>query len=72
MELHSVNRPYERGFYPPRPTRWTLFFRTFIPYQLWRFVMINLKMIFILRRCHLCMGRLRATKRLPPRESTQD
>lgn len=35
-----------------RPTRRTLFWRTFIPWQLWRFAVINLKMIGIIRRSH--------------------
>ena len=35
--------------YVTRPTRWTLFTRTFIPWQLWRFARINLKMIRIIR-----------------------
>jgi hypothetical protein len=35
--------------YVTRPTRWTLFLRTFVPWQLWRFVRINAKMIRIIR-----------------------
>ncbi len=35
-----------------RPTRGTLFLRTFLPWQLWRFAVINLKMIGIIRRSH--------------------
>ena len=35
--------------YVTRPTRWTLFLRTFAPWQLWRFVRINAKMIRIIR-----------------------
>lgn len=38
--------------YATRPTRRTLFWRTFIPWQLWRFAVINLKMIGIIRRSH--------------------
>ncbi|HET8978614.1 MAG TPA: hypothetical protein VFN87_10670 [Solirubrobacteraceae bacterium] len=38
--------------YVTRPTRWTLFLRTFLPWQLWRFVAINLKMVDIIRRSH--------------------
>ncbi len=36
--------------YVTRPTRWTVFLRTFVPWQLWRFVRINAKMIRIIRR----------------------
>ncbi len=42
----------EQSFYATRPTRWTLFLRTFLPLQLWRFAAINLKMIGIIRRSH--------------------
>jgi len=42
----------EQTAYAMRPTRWTLFLRTFVPWQLWRFVVINLKMIEIIRRSH--------------------
>ena len=38
--------------YVTRPTRWTVFLRTFVPWQLWRFVRINAKMIRIIRRPH--------------------
>lgn len=38
-------RPYEREYYAPMPSRTTLFLRTCVPWQLLRFVMINLKMI---------------------------
>lgn len=36
--------------YVTRPTRITVFLRTFVPWQAWRFVRINLKMIGIIRR----------------------
>lgn len=29
----------------PKPTRWTLFWRTFLPYQFCRFVIINFRMM---------------------------
>jgi hypothetical protein len=35
-----------------RPTRATVFLRTFIPWQLWRFLVINLKMLGIIRASH--------------------
>lgn len=40
----------EHFSYVMRPTRWTLFLRTFLPWQAWRFVAINLKMLRMLRR----------------------
>ena len=39
-------------FYATRPTRFTLFLRTFLPWQLVRFVAINLKMLRIIWRSH--------------------
>ncbi|MBZ5602974.1 MAG: hypothetical protein LAO79_11765 [Acidobacteriia bacterium] len=39
-------------FYATRPTRWTLFLRTFLPWQAWRFLWINAKMIRIIGRGH--------------------
>lgn len=38
--------------YATKPTPFTLFLRTFVPYQAWRFVWLNLKMIGIIRRSH--------------------
>jgi hypothetical protein len=37
--------PYGREFFIPTPSRTTLFFRKFFPWQLVRFAWINLKMI---------------------------
>ena len=42
----------EQSSYVTKPTRRTLFLRTFLPWQLWRFAAINLKMIGIIRRSH--------------------
>jgi hypothetical protein len=39
----------ETAPYVTRPTRSTIFLRTFVPWQLWRFVRINAKMIRIIR-----------------------
>ncbi|MHB1594286.1 MAG: hypothetical protein ACYCU3_08935 [Streptosporangiaceae bacterium] len=36
--------------YVTRPTRWTVFLRTFVPWQLWRFARINAKMFGIILR----------------------
>ena len=42
----------EKLRYVTKPTRTTLFLRTFLPWQAWRFAVINLKMIDINRRSH--------------------
>jgi hypothetical protein len=36
----------------PVPTRWTIFLRTFIPWQMVRFAVINLKMFRLIWRSH--------------------
>ena len=41
--------------YASKPTRFTVFQRTFLPLQVWRFAVINLKMIDIIRRSHRAM-----------------
>lgn len=48
--------PNADWFYATKPTRLTLFLRTFLPYQAWRFVRINLKMMGIIRRGHRSGG----------------
>ena len=35
-----------------KPTPFTVFLRTFLPYQIWRFVILNLKMIRIIGKSH--------------------
>ncbi len=45
-------QPYSREFFAPRPSRATLFFRTFVLWQLVRFVWINLKMIRMIGKAH--------------------
>lgn len=54
-------RPYEREFYVPAPSRMTLFFRTFIVWQLLRFIAINLRMIRMISIGH--SGRLSTPER---------
>jgi len=44
--------PKSEWFYATKPTRWTLFLRTFLPWQAWRFVWINAKMVKIIGRGH--------------------
>jgi hypothetical protein len=39
-------------FYATKPTAMTRFWRVFLPYQMWRFVVINLKMIRIISKGH--------------------
>jgi len=49
----TPSRPYlTEQFYATKPTRFTVFLRTFLPWQLVRFAFINLKMLRIIRRSH--------------------
>ena len=45
-------RPYEETFYPPVPGARVKFFRTNILWQLFRFAVINLKMIRMIIKSH--------------------
>ncbi len=40
-----MSHPYDREHYVPTPSPTTVFFRTFLPWQLLRFILINLKML---------------------------
>jgi len=40
------------AFYATKPTGSTVFLRTFLPWQLWRFVEINLRMIRTIGKSH--------------------
>lgn len=42
----------EKRTQTPKPTGKVLFWRTFLPWQLWRFVVINVKMLRLLRKSH--------------------
>lgn len=50
--IAPVGAPASDWFYATKPTRLTLFLRTFVPWQAWRFVWINAKMIRMIRRGH--------------------
>jgi len=50
--VHETWVPDERARFATRPTGFTCFMRVFFPYQLWRFAMINLKMMRVIRRGH--------------------
>jgi hypothetical protein len=45
-------QPYSREFFAPRPSPATIFFRTFVLWQLVRFVWINFKMIGMIGKSH--------------------
>jgi hypothetical protein len=47
-----VSRPVNSWLYATKPTGFTLFLRTFLPWQLMRFAAINLRMVRIISRSH--------------------
>jgi hypothetical protein len=42
----------EQARHAMKPTRWVLFWRRFFPYQLFRFVLINLRMFVMIYKSH--------------------
>lgn len=46
----SERQPYEQNFYPPVPTRFTKMMRTNLLWQLVRFVIINIKILRMVRK----------------------
>ncbi|MDD5393903.1 MAG: hypothetical protein PHE17_12865 [Thiothrix sp.] len=44
--------PYQQAYYPPVPTGITRYMRTSIIWQLYRFVIINLKMLKLMAKSH--------------------
>ncbi len=52
-ELNPQQKAHlQPSFYATKPTAATRFLRTFVPWQVWRFMRINLKMVTIIRRSH--------------------
>jgi hypothetical protein len=47
-----MNVPSEQQRHAMRPTSWVLFWRRFVPYQLFRFFVINLRMAAMIRKSH--------------------
>lgn len=46
----ATKQPYDQHYYPPVPTRFTLYTRCSIIWQFFRFIVINLKMMKIVMR----------------------
>lgn len=43
---------FRPSFFATKPTGWTLFLRTFLPWQMVRFGWINMRMIVLIFRSH--------------------
>lgn len=52
MESKPVFDRYSEESYPPMPTRATRFWRRCVPYQAFRFLVLNLKMMRIVAGGH--------------------
>jgi len=53
MTPKSSNRePYEQAYYPPTPTGFTRYMRTSIAWQLYRFMVINFKILKLMMKSH--------------------
>ena len=53
-DTHAADEPerMKESFFATKPTAFTRFMRTFIPWQMVRFAVINLKMLRIIARSH--------------------
>ena len=52
MENRLIITKYSDQYYPPTPTKFTLFWRKFIPFQIIRFFILNWKIIKIVVKGH--------------------
>lgn len=46
----NTRKPYEQTYYPPVPTGVTKFFRTNLLWQFFRFLVLNVKMLRMVRK----------------------
>lgn len=46
----SIRTPYEQSYYPPVPTKMTKFFRTNLIWQFFRFLVLNVKILRMVRK----------------------
>lgn len=46
----NIRKPYEQNYYPPVPTGLTKFFRTNLLWQFFRFLVLNVKMLRMVRK----------------------
>lgn len=46
----NVRKPFEQTYYPPVPTKLTQFFRTNLIWQFFRFLVLNIKILRMVRK----------------------
>ena len=44
--------PYQQAYYPPAPTGFTRYMRTSLIWQLFRFIVINFKILKLMMKSH--------------------
>jgi hypothetical protein len=52
MKRMKEIKPYDEAFFPPVPGRAVRYFRTNIPWQIFRFFHINWKMTWMIKKSH--------------------
>ncbi|HEX8978525.1 MAG TPA: hypothetical protein VF811_02350 [Parasulfuritortus sp.] len=52
MTKIANKEPYQQAYYPPAPTGFTRFMRTCVLWQIWRFIVINVKMLKLMANSH--------------------
>jgi hypothetical protein len=45
-----LRKPFEQSYYPPVPTKFTQFMRTNLVWQFIRFILLNIKMLRMVRK----------------------
>jgi hypothetical protein len=50
--MNKNTKPYEQAYYPPKPSGFVKFMRTCVLWQIVRFIVINIKMILVVRKSH--------------------
>ena len=46
----TERKPYEQNYYPPVPTELTIKSRTNLLWQIWRFLLLNVKVLRMVRK----------------------
>jgi hypothetical protein len=52
QQIEDRVKPYDQNFTTMVPTKMVKFFRTCVPWQFIRFIMINIKMMIVVMKSH--------------------
>ncbi len=53
MDNVAIREPYQQAYYAPSPTGFTCYMRICLLWQVYRFFVINIKMVKLIVRSHL-------------------